>query len=59
MTSSNKIIENELEKSDYVLNVHTDKVGLLEKDKIEKCFRCGYEAVQNNIEEIKKCLQDK
>ena len=55
----NKIIEDELEKSDYVLNVHTDKVGLLEKDKIEKCFRCGYEAVQNNIEEIKKCLQDK
>ena len=53
----NKIIEDELEKSDYVLNVHTDKVGLLETDKIEKCFKCGYEAVQNNIEEIKKCLE--
>ena len=54
----NKIIEEELKKSDYVLNVHTDKVGLLETNKIEKCFKCGYQAVQSDIYEIKKCLQD-
>ena len=31
----NKIIEDKLKKSDYVLSIHTEKVGLLEADKIE------------------------
>ena len=52
----NKIIEDKLKKSDYVLSIHTEKVGLLEADKIEQCFKCGYETVQNNITKIKECL---
>ena len=55
----NKIIENELKESDYVLNIHTDKMGLLEANKIDYCFECGYEITQNHIEEIKNCLQHK
>ena len=53
----NKIVENEIEKSDYILNIHTNKVGLLETNKIEQCFKCGYEAVKSNIDEIKNALR--
>lgn len=53
----NKIIENEIEKSDYVVNIHTENVGLLETNKIEHCYRCGYEAIMDNIDEIMKSLQ--
>lgn len=52
----NKIAEENLEQSDYVLNVYTDKVGLLDIDKLDKCFEYGYEAVIKNLENIKKVL---
>ena len=52
----NKIIEEEIKKSDYVLNIHTGKMGLLETSKIYHCFEYGYEAAKNSIEEIKRCL---
>ena len=53
-----KIAESNLEKSDYVLNINTGKMGLLEVKNMEKCFKYGYEAVKSNIEEIKKALQE-
>lgn len=53
----NKIAEENLEKSDYVLNVYTDKVGLLDIKKLDKCFEYGYEAVIKNLEEIKQILK--
>ena len=42
--------------SDYVLDVYTDKVGLLDYQKVDKCFKYGYDAVINNLNEIKKVL---
>lgn len=51
-----KISENSLNMSDYVLDVYTDKVGLLDYQKVDKCFKYGYDAVQENIEKIKKIL---
>lgn len=53
----NKISEENLEKSDYVLNVYTDKVGLLDVQKLEKCFEYGYEAVIKNLDGIKQILK--
>ena len=53
----NKIAEENLEQSDYVLNVHTDKVGLLDIDKLDRCFEYGYEAVIKNLEQIKQILK--
>lgn len=53
----NKISEENLEKSDFVLNVYTDKVGLLDTEKLDKCFEYGYEAVIKNLEEIKQILK--
>lgn len=52
----NKIIEKDLESSDFVLNIHTDKVGLLEVDKMKKCFGSGYNAVNKNIDKIKQII---
>lgn len=48
-----KIAQDNLEKSDYVLNINTGKMGLLEIKNMEKCFKYGYEAVKTNIEKIK------
>lgn len=53
----NKISEENLESSDYILNVYTDKVGLLDIEKLDKCFEYGYEAVIKNLEEIKQILK--
>ena len=41
-----KIAEQNLEKSDFVLNINTGKMGLLDTTNIEKCFDCGYQAVE-------------
>lgn len=51
-----KISEESLEMSDYVLNVYTDKVGLLDFKKLDKCYKYGYDCVMEHIGEIKKVL---
>lgn len=53
----NKISEKNLKSCNYLLTVPTDKTGLLDVKKINSCYRYGYEAVVNNIEEIKKLLK--
>lgn len=52
-----KISEKSLNMSDYILDVYTDKVGLLDYQKVDKCFEYGYNAVIENLEEIKKALK--
>ncbi len=51
-----KIAQNNLEQSDYVLNVYTDKVGLLDIEKLDKCYKYGYESVEKNWEDIKNSI---
>lgn len=53
----NKISENDLILSDYILTVPTDKTGLLDIEKMEKCYNFGYQSVINNLDEIKKLLE--
>ena len=52
----NKIGEKNLEKSDYVLTIKTDKTGLLDVKKLDNCHKYGYEAVSKKIDEIKQVL---
>ena len=52
-----KVSEESLEMSDYILNVYTDKVGLLDVKKLDKCYKYGYDCVIEHIDEIKKKLQ--
>ncbi len=49
-----KISKENLENSDYVLSVYTDKVGLLDVEKLDKCYEYGYQSVIDNLEEIKR-----
>ena len=53
----NKISEKSLKMSDYVLTVKTDKTGLLDVEKLDSCYKYGYKAVMNNIDEIKRILE--
>ena len=50
----NKISEESLEMSDFVLNVYTDKVGLLDVEKLDSCYKYGYDCVIKNIDKIKE-----
>ena len=54
-----KIAEQNLEKSDLIININTGKMGLLDTDNMQKCYWCGYKAVQDNIEDIKKLVYSK
>ena len=53
-----KVSEESLEMSDYILNVYTDKTGLLDVQKLDMCYQYGYKAVSDNIEAIKESISD-
>ena len=53
----NKIAEDNLKNSDYILTIPTDKTGLLDVEKLDKCFNFGYETTMNKIDEIKSLLK--
>lgn len=53
-----KISEESLEMSDLVLNVYTDKVGLLDTAKLDSCYKYGYNCVMENIDKIKEMLNN-
>lgn len=52
----NKISEENLEQSDFILTISTDKTGLLDVEKLDSCYQYGYKAVVENIDKIKKIL---
>ena len=52
----NKISEESLQSSDMVLTIKTDKTGLLEIEKLDDCYKYGYEQTINNIEKIKSLI---
>ncbi len=52
----NKIAEKGLEKSDFILTVPTDRAGLFDIDKLDKCYKFGYDTVIENLDKIKVIL---
>ena len=52
----NKISEESLEQSDYVLTIQTDKTGLLDVEKMDSCYQYGYKAVLQNLSQIKNFI---
>ena len=52
----NKISEEGLKTSDYILTVETDKTGLLDVEKLDKCYKYGYKSCIGKIHEIKKAI---
>ena len=54
----NKISEEGLKSSDYILTVETDKTGLLDFEKLDKCYKHGYQAAIKEMDKIKKILEE-
>lgn len=52
-----KISEESLEISDFVLNIVTDKTGLLDTQKLDECYNYGYQSVIQNLDKIKKIFE--
>ena len=52
----NKVSEENLEQSDFILTIGTDKTGLLDVEKLDSCYQYGYQAVIDNIDKIKEIL---
>lgn len=52
----NKVSEENLEQSDFILTIGTDKTGLLDVEKLDSCYKYGYQAVVNNIDKIREIL---
>jgi len=50
----NKIAEKSLEQSDLVLTVPTDRAGLFDVEKLDKCYKFGYDTVIKNLDKIVK-----
>lgn len=50
----NKIAEKALEQSDLILTVPTDRAGLFDIEKLDKCYKFGYDTVIKNMDKIKK-----
>lgn len=53
----NKISEESLKNSDFVLDVFTDKTGLLDVQKLDICYKFGYNAVIQNLDKIKEIIR--
>ena len=55
----NKIAEENLKQSDYILTIRTDKTGLLDVKKMDSCYQYGYEITMKEINKIKEIIQEK
>ena len=50
----NKISEKNINTSDFLLTIPTDKTGLLDVEKLDACYKYGYNATIKNLEKIKR-----
>lgn len=54
----NKVSEENLNDSDMVLTIQTDKTGLLEVEKLDQCYKYGYRQTINNIDKIMRLINN-
>lgn len=54
----NKVSEENLNNSDMILTIKTDKTGLLETEKLDDCYKYGYRQTINNIDKIKTLINE-
>lgn len=54
----NKISEKCLQSSDFILTVPSDKAGLLDIEKIDKCYKLGYETAIKNMDKILQLVKE-
>ena len=56
---SNELSNYEWNGTDYLLEIYTEKIGLLDMDKIEELYGIGYETAKKHIHNIKKLVENK
>lgn len=56
---TNEIANNNLKTSDYIISLNTGKAKLLGIDKLEACYKIGYEETLKQMEKIKEIIEDK
>lgn len=54
----NKISDEDLEESDYTITVPTNGTGLLDVEKINFCYKSGYETTLKQIEKIMEIIKE-
>lgn len=52
-----KIANTNLKTSDYIISLNTGKTKLLGIDKLEECYKIGYEETLKQIGKIKEKLE--
>ena len=52
----NKISEENINCSDMLLTIQTDKTGLLEIEKMDDCYNYGYRQTLQNMDKIKELI---
>ena len=53
---SNELSKYEWEGTDYLLEINTKKIGLLDMDKIDELYEIGYKKAKREISNIKKII---
>ena len=53
----NKISEEGLLQSDFILTIQTDKTGLLETEKLDSCYQYGYKAMAQQLDKLQGILK--
>lgn len=53
----NKISEESLQASDYILTIKTDKTGLMDVKKLDECYKYGYIEASKHINRIKNVIR--
>lgn len=56
---SNELLNYEWNGTDYLLEIYTEKIGLLDMDKIEELYEIGYETAKKQIHNIKQLIENK
>ena len=54
----NKISEKSIEKSDFILTIPSDKAGLLDIEKIDKCYKLGYDTAMEKMTKILQAISE-
>lgn len=56
---TNELSNYEWNGTDYLLEIYTEKIGLLDMDKIEELYEIGYETAKKQIHNIKQLIENK
>ena len=52
----NKLCDEQLEMSDFTLTIPSDGTGLLDVDKLDYCYKAGYNEMMQQLANIKSKL---